>query len=391
MRILYLHRTQGEEPESIHIREIIEALQALGHEVKAVGPAKLQKSGTLAQASRLGRIKKMMPRFLFELMQIAYNVIAFREVNNAIAQFRPDFIYERYALFGFAGVWAARRAGIPLVLEVNTPYAFAWARYYGLTLKKFARSIEKKVLEAADGIITVTDVQKRFLHAAYVPRKPIVVCQNAIDPLKFFPAYPCDTSINKRLNKPANGLVVGFVGTMNRWQGIPGFKEVIPRVLQNNSDLRFLFVGDGEYRKELEDFVQASGFGGAVVFAGRRMHSDIPSLVSAMDITVLLNSNDYGSPMKIFEYWAMGKAVIAPRVAPVEEVMRHGENGIIIDRGDSQALVDSILELACDASKRQRLGRAGRDYVLSHHTWKRNAQAIVDEYARILAQNVTSK
>jgi len=383
VRILYLHRTQGEEPESIHIREIIEALTALGHEVKVVGPAKLQNSGAISHASKLARIKRAMPRFIFELMQIAYNAVAYREVALAIKQFRPAFVYERYALFGFSGVWAARRAGVPLVLEVNTPYAYAWARYYGLKLKSLARFIEQAVLRKADGIITVTEVQKRFLQETYVPGKRVVVCQNAIDPEKFYSELPPDQKIVEQLDKPIGGIVVGFVGTMNRWQGIPGFKQVIPLVLQQNDSVRFLFVGDGEYRKELEDYVVDSGFAHAVVFAGRRAHSQIPSLVSAMDVTVLLNSNDYGSPMKIFEYWAMGKAVIAPKVAPVEEVMQHGINGIVIERGDCQALAQAIIELAQDPQTRVRLGSVGRDYVLSQHTWKKNAEAILHEVEHI--------
>src|SRR5690348_13551538 len=133
MRILYHHRTQGEEPESIHIESIVAALRALGHEVRIVGPVDIEHREAAPAAaaaprskarkpSLLVRIKEAVPRSVFELLQIAYNALAWRRLDRAVREFRPDFIYERYALYAFAGGMVARRRGIPLILECNTPY-----------------------------------------------------------------------------------------------------------------------------------------------------------------------------------------------------------------------------------------------------------------------------
>src|SRR5215813_13820920 len=119
MRVLYHHRTQGEEPESIHIGSIVAALRELGHEVRIVGPVEMESKGhgtaphhaspPASQSNLLARIKRSVPRSVFELLQIGYNVVAWRRLDRAVAEFAPDFIYERYALFGFAGVMLARR------------------------------------------------------------------------------------------------------------------------------------------------------------------------------------------------------------------------------------------------------------------------------------------
>jgi glycosyltransferase involved in cell wall biosynthesis len=393
MRVLYHHRTQGEEPESIHIGSIVAALRELGHEVRIVGPVEMESgkghdpasphpAPPAAQpASLLARIKRSVPALVFELLQIVYNAVAWRRLDHAVAEFAPDFIYERYALFNFAGVMLARRRGVPLILEVNTPYAQAWAKYFGINLERLARWLERRTLRAAPHVITVTHVQGRLLQEIGVAPERLTVSHNAIDPQWFDHERQNDPGLRERLG--LKGVVVGFVGTMNRWQGIPRFAEVIDSVLARQPDASFLFVGDGEFRQALEDTCRAKGQLQRVVFAGRQPHAKIPAFVAAMDIAVLLDSNTYGSPMKIFEYWGMGKPVVAPSVEPVLEVLRDGETGLLIEPGNALQLADRIVQLAGDAALRERLGRAGRDYVRAHHTWRNNAEQIVAAHARI--------
>ena len=164
MRILYHHRTQGEEPESIHINSVVIALRDLGHEVRIVGPTEAgREASTDSTVHWMVRVKRSVPRAVFELLQIAYNVVALRRLRQAVDEFKPDLIYERYALFGFAGVMFARHRGLPLILEVNTPYAQAWAKYFGLYLQRIGRWIELRTLLGADHVITVTEAQRTLL------------------------------------------------------------------------------------------------------------------------------------------------------------------------------------------------------------------------------------
>lgn len=377
MRILYHHRTQGEEPESIHIMAIADALVALGHEVHIVGPAPLQHRATeVSRISLLGRIKKLAPRLVFELLQLAYNLVVMRRLSSAVRKFNPDFIYERYALFNFAGVRLAKRRGIPLILEVNTPYAQAWAQYYGLYLQRLARWLERKTLLGASHIITVTQVQRHMLAKEGIPSQNISVCHNAIDPDWFHPDRHYDPGLSASLGLAPT--VVGFVGTMNRWQGMTEFPKVLRSVLERCPDVSFLFVGDGEFRQPLEEFCRAEGYSGRVIFTGRKPHAKVPGLVALMDIAVLLHSNAYGSPMKIFEYMGMQKAVIAPRVGPVIEVLSDGQTGLLIEPGNADQMADQIVRLVHDAALRQRIGNTGRDYVAAHHTWRQNALKIIE-------------
>jgi glycosyltransferase involved in cell wall biosynthesis len=387
MKILYHHRTQGEEPESIHIGAVVEALRGLGHEVHIVGPAPIAHGKQAAQRTRsaLVAVKEAVPRAVFELLQVAYNLVALLRLGRAVSAVKPDFIYERYALFAFAGVLLAKWRGVPLILEVNTPYAQAWATYFGLHLQRLGRWIERRTLLAADHVITVTHVQRAMLEAIGIPAARITVSHNAIDPDWFCADKHLDPTLRHALG--LGEVVVGFVGTMNRWQGIPAFQGVIRAVLEQCPQASFLFVGDGEFRPVLEAACRADGHAGRVVFTGRQAHADVPRYVAAMDIAVLLNSNSYGSPMKIFEYWGMGKAVVAPSVAPVLEVLQDGRTGLLIEPGNVQQMTDRILRLVRDRELRERLGRGGREYVTAHHTWRDNAAQVIEAYARIAASS----
>ena len=389
MRVLYHHRTQGEEPESIHIESIVGALRALGHEVRIVGPVDIEHrpaaTSPAAPVARkpglLVRIKESVPRSVFELLQIAYNMVAWRRLDRAVREFKPDFIYERYALYAFAGGMVARRHRIDMILECNTPYAQAWAKYYGLHLPRLARWLEARTLRGADHVITVTHAQAKLLQQIGVQAERITVSHNAIDPSWFSQERQHDPALRGRLG--LEGLVIGFVGTMNRWQGIPKFGEVIPSVLARYPDASFLFVGDGEFRQPVEDICRANGTLERVVFVGRQPHDKVPAFVAAMDIAVLLDSNSYGSPMKIFEYWGMGKPVVAPAVVPVLEVMRDRETGLLIEPGNAAQLADRIVELATDPGLRTRLGVAGRACATAHHTWRNNAEQIVAAHSAL--------
>ncbi len=381
MRILYHHRTQGEEPESVHINAIVTALRRLGHEVDIIGPVSIEAVSRKRKASFVGMIKRSAPRVTVEAGQIAYNIKSLVQLCRGLARKRYDFVYERYGIFNLAGLAAARLFHLPIVLEVNTLYAQAWDRYYGLTFRRVARAMEQFAVTRADAIITVTGKMRELLEMEGVNSHRITVAHNAIDPEEFHPGDEGRASIRKELN--LRRFVAGFVGTMNRWQGVVGFAEVVEHVVAERGDVGFLFIGDGEGRPALESELRRRGVFNATSFVGRKPHAEIPRFISAVDIGLLLDSNSYGSPMKIFEYWAMGKPVIAPGVPAVMEILRNGETGFVIQPGDARAMARRILQLADDEALREELGRAGRARVLQNHTWEENAQKILSAVAQI--------
>jgi len=108
----------------------------------------------------------------------------------------------------------------------------------------------------------------------------------------------------------------------------------------------------------------------------------VPAYVKTMDIAVLPSSERFNSPMKLFEYMAMGRAVVAPDRPAIREVIRHGENGVLFRADDPEALTEALRLVMDDADLRRRIGRQARADALAKHTWPGVVRRILAETAR---------
>jgi Glycosyltransferase len=114
-----------------------------------------------------------------------------------------------------------------------------------------------------------------------------------------------------------------------------------------------------------------------VLLPGRVAHDEIAAWIACMDYAVLPDSNQYGSPMKLFEFMAMGVAVVAPDYAPVAEVIRDGQTGWLFPRRETAACVQRVLDLAAREDERHRVGAAARDYIARERQWRNNAEQLL--------------
>jgi glycosyltransferase involved in cell wall biosynthesis len=209
MRILYSHRIQSRDGQSVHVEELIAAFRALGHEVMVVGPGFYEKAKFGGESGVVSAIRSHLPQWFGELAELIYNVPAWWRLRRAHRRFRPDLIYERYNLYFLAGTLVSRRKGTPLFLEVNAPLADERSRHGGLGLPWLAYRLERFVWHAADRVLTVTGVLKGMIAADGIPPARIEVIPNGIDPTRF-------ASLPLRPVAP-DPVVLGFVGFVRDW------------------------------------------------------------------------------------------------------------------------------------------------------------------------------
>ena len=138
-----------------------------------------------------------------------------------------------------------------------------------------------------------------------------------------------------------------------------------------------LLVGDGKDLAAVRSEVEARGLLDRVRLPGRVAHDQVPAWLACMDYAVLPDSNEYGSPMKLFEQMAMGVAVVAPDYDPVAEVVAHGSTGWLFPRKDLAACIDQVLDLAGRPDERARVGAAARDYIRRERRWRNNAHQLL--------------
>ncbi|MFC4763575.1 glycosyltransferase family 4 protein [Dyella koreensis] len=379
MNIIYHHRTQGRHVEGVHIRGIVHALRELGHQVTVISfpgadPEHEPAVQVNAKRGRLGSAIARLPGVLFEILELGYNLVTLLRLSAAIRRLRPQLIYERYSLFLFATVWLARRHGIPLVLEINDSALVQRVR--PLRLKKLARRIESWCLRHATGLVFISNYFRDHAEVAYGALAPSVISPNAANLSRFDPDKFDRTRL--RAEHGLEGRVVcGHIGVFAHWHGVDGFVEAIAARLSEAPELALVFVGDGRTLPAVRELVAQRGLSDRVLLPGRVPHDEIAGWIACMDYAVLPDSNQYGSPMKLFELMAMGVAVVAPDYAPVAEVIEDGNTGWLFPRGETALCVQRVLDLAAHEDERRRIGRAARDYIVRERQWRNNAEQLL--------------
>ncbi|MEW6323816.1 MAG: glycosyltransferase [Nitrospirota bacterium] len=389
MNILYHHRTRGRGVEGVHINSLASALGASGHTVRYVGPPGTEPpqsrtadpAFTPAQSGAWSLISRHAPEQLFELCEVLYNGYAWWRLGHELRQHAIDLIYERYALFSIAGVRRANNAGIPLILEVND--AAGLQRVRTLNARKLALAFERRIFHAADAIITISQPFKRYIAQYGVPEEKITVLSNAADVSKFHPSEP-DPALRASLRLPG-GRVIGFIGSFAPWHGVHLLVEAVARLAATHPDVHLLLVGAGPEIGRIRRLMASSGLEARVRLCPPVAHHQVARYIDLMDVAVMPDSNTYGSPMKIFEYMAMGKCVVAPSYEPIREVLTHGVNGLLFSPGDVDGLARALSEALADASLRSTLGRMACADVQKTHNWQRHSQAVLDIYQNIVS------
>ncbi|MCX7515185.1 glycosyltransferase [Frateuria hangzhouensis] len=376
MRILYHHRTQGRQVEGVHIRGIVHALRDLGHEVEILSfpgadpEQEPQQASASAKPGRFGPLLARAPGVLFELLELGYNLVTLFRVGRTLRRLQPQMIYERYALFLFVTVWLARRRGIPVILEINDSALVPRVR--SLTLRRLARRIERWCLRQATGLVFISHWFHDTAREAYGDIAPAVISPNAADLQRFDPAR-FDRDALRRERGLEGRVVCGYVGAFVPWHGIAAFVRAIVSRLHATPHLTLLLVGDGVDLPAVAAAIEAAGMQDRVRLPGRVAHAEVAAWIACMDYAVLADSNEYGSPMKLFELMAMEVAVVAPDYAPIAEVVTDGADGWLFARGQVDACAGLVLKLAQQPDDLRRAGAAARANIVAHHQWRNNA------------------
>lgn len=373
MRILYHHRTRSEDAQGIHIAEMIRAFRGLGHEVDV---AALVQPDDAVKGHRRNFWQSALagaPSWSYEIMSLAYNAAGYARLARQIRRRRPDLIYERYSLNTFCGIWASRRFGIPLLLEVNAPLCHEQRELGALAFERLARFSERWICSHSTRTIVVSQVMRDMLAAEGVPGDHVVVMPNGIDPSEMHPGVS-GAAVRRRYGLD-EAVVLGFVGWFRPWHGLEMLLEVVHQARLAERGVRLLLVGDGPARGSLERAVHALRLEGAVILTGPVARQHIPAHIAAMDVAVQPSATAYACPMKIPEYLGMARCVVAPDQPNIRELLEDGVTGILFRAGEKDSLRTALEELAFDPVRRRRIGERGLQSVFERGLlWRTNAE-----------------
>jgi glycosyltransferase involved in cell wall biosynthesis len=384
VKILYHHRTQAEDAQGIHIEEMVSAFRSLGHQVILAALVKPGEQNDPRFAARIRRmITAKVPAWIYELLSLGYNLAGYLNLCRTIRSERPDFIYERYSLNTFCGIWASRRFGIPLILEVNAPLYHEQLSLGRLVFKRLARFSERWICTKSTKTITVTAVMKQMLERAGVPSEKITVMHNGVDSDRFNPSISGE-SIRRRY-KLDQKLVIGFVGWFRPWHGLDTLLEAVRDAIHTGSNIHALLVGDGPSYRELYSYCEKNGLLSAVTFAGPIARQDLPEHIAAMDVAVQPSATEYACPMKIIEYMAMAKCILAPDQANIRELLEDGSCAFFFGAGIGTDLRSKLQEvLNFPPARREAVAQAGYRRLMERQLlWRSNAQRVLSIFENI--------
>ena len=359
-----------------HVADFVRALVGLGHQVTLFAAKLGEPSGNSPGALELvpaspapGNLPEPLQT---EALSLARND-GLRGALERTHQAHPvNLVYERYSLWSFEGLGFAQRQDLPYILEVNSPLRIEQQEFRGLYLEPAARAIERLLFGSATLVAGVSQNVADYVVEQSGRRGPVIVVPNGVD-LDLFRSVPA----------PAPGpFTIGFVGSLKPWHGLEVLMEAF-RALAGE-EARLLIVGDGPQRGWMEQYAQEHRLASQVSFCGSVDKPRVPELLGRMDVAVAPyppREDFYFSPLKVFEYLAAGRAIVASRIGQLAELLEDGRTALLAEPGDARDLAQKIRRLRDDPALRGRLGRAAREEAFRRHGWDHRVRRVLENYA----------
>lgn len=305
-----------------------------------------------------------------------------------------DLCHEHNGLFSGGSAWACSRMDFPYVLTFSADPIME-LELVGRPLKGIhawvAREEARFTYGTARKIICVSDPAKQHLIEVWrVKPEKITVMPNGVDVNLFGELFdPLRVRSNYGLD---DFPVVGFVGGFQSWHGIDLLVESFIRIRTEIPECKLLLVGDGPERMNIEKKVEKLGASAEVIITGLVPQSRVPELLSAMDVAVIpypeLPKELWFSPLKLYEYMAAGKAIVASGSGQIAEVIQDGHNGALVKPGDVIELANRIISLLKDPDQRAWLGKNAQQQAVEKHSWQGYIRKLVELYRSVLAEPI---
>ncbi|MEW5918580.1 MAG: glycosyltransferase [Gemmatimonadota bacterium] len=296
-------------------------------------------------------------------------------------------VWQQHDLFASAGLALARRRNAPFVLFVHAPQVWEAGKWgtarpgWGNLLERMG---ERPILVAADVVACVSEEVADELPRFGVSREKIVVTPMSVDTARFTP-FVSGVEVRRRHNLDG-AFVVGWTGSFRLFHGLHVAMSAFALAHRHVPNAKLLLVGDGPQRQVLERRAAALGVADSVVFAGSVSHANVASYVAAMDtafVTACADDTFHYSPLKLREYMACGKAVIAPRVGEMGRSLRDGVDALLYDQADEGGLAERIIALARAPKTRSRIGAFATQTVANAGTWNHQLARVCEALERL--------
>lgn len=374
MRIAYYNPLVNEPWGcGIHGRGLVAGWRALGHDVlvlPAIAGADGEPTSKIGRFSRVPELLKVPARDARARLRVLKEGSV---VLSAIQSFSPDVVVLRRHGYDYVADLLVRRLMTRTVAELNAIAFLEAAAHWGEWALPWERRREWDYIAGCDRVVCVTaDVAEQVRQAGIVP-KELIVASNGVDAVSFSPDAVRDASTGAWSD--SFSAVVGYCGKGGGLHDLATMSRAMMTVAERLPDTGFLFVGPTAEEMENAGIDIADS---RVRITGRVSHSQIPSHLVCSQVLWAAFNNIYGSPLKLYEYMAMGVPfALAMEGAAVHDAVSSG-GGVVVPRHDDDALADAVVGLLDARADADALGRSGREWVMREASWSAVAERMIE-------------
>lgn len=325
---------------AIHVSLLTEKLSAPDYESLLVCGNIEPGEGDMSYFARQHGVTPMIIPELGRSLNPFRDIATTWKLYKLVREYKPDVVHTHTAKAGFVGRIAAWMGDVPVI--VHTFHGHVFYGYFGPLKTSFFILLERLTARMSDAIITLTEGLRRELTEQYnITRKGrITVLPLGLD-LHIFAQTPRHRgTLRKKWNIPPDVPVVGIVGRIVPVKNHTLFLAAAHRVRQHIPDARFVIVGDGELRSQIETQVDALGLRDSVIFTG--WERDLAPVYSDMDVLVISSTNE-GTPVSVIEALSAACPVVSTAVGGVPDLLDHGKLGKLVPSGDVEAMASAVI------------------------------------------------
>lgn len=294
-------------------------------------------------------------------------------------QEKPMIVHTHTSKAGTLGRLAAIAAGVPVI--VHTFHGHVFSGYFSASKTRVFVSIERILARWTDAVVAISPSQRTDLLDLGIgsPQKVRII------PLGFelrpFLEVSGPTDLRGRLGLNRGDKLVGIVGRLTPIKNHRLFVDAAKLMAQRDNRVKFVIIGDGELRADLEVYVRQVELDNRVFFTG--WVRDMPALYRDLDLVVQTSTNE-GTPVSVIEAMASARPVVATAVGGVPDVISNGETGLLVPPGNAGMLAEAIQRVLADEALAHRLGQAAREQVVAKYDVERLLNDTIGLYSDLL-------
>ena len=325
-------------------------------------------------AKKLKDVKVYLVPELVREIRPFRDVISFLKIRRILKELKKPFsniiVHTHSSKAGILGRWAARVAGINLI--IHSIHGYSFNDYQPSFLRAFYIFIERVTSLVTTRFIAVSkaNIEKGIAERIFTKDKALLI-RSGIDIREFQEVKGERMKKKEELGTDARCPLVAMIACFKTQKSPLDFVKIARIVSDNISEIRFLLVGDGVLRSEIEELIKKLGMDGKILLLGWR--NDIPEILSCIDVLVLTSLWE-GLPRVFPQAMALGVPVVATEVDGAPEAIKNGINGYLLPPKDINAMAEKVIYLIRHPEKAQEMGEKGKGLVGEFDIWKMLAQ-----------------